>query len=206
MHILKKPKRRERTLKMDDNKNHVCPVCLAGSLDNRFRRWLQNPAKILSPYVKNGMTVLDVGCGPGFFTVTLAELVGESGQVIAVDLQEGMLQKLGDKIRGTKLEKRIMLHKCEEDRLNVKERADFALAFYMIHEVPDKTRILKEIFDLLNPDGRFLMVEPKLFHVSKKEFEKSVNIAVAAGFEASEGPRMPFSWSVVLAKADGYMR
>ncbi len=45
-------------------RNRVCPVELAGSLDNRFRRWLQNPRKILAPYVREGMKVLDIGCGP----------------------------------------------------------------------------------------------------------------------------------------------
>ena len=44
------------------------------------------------------MTALDVGCGPGFFTLDMARLVGESGQVIAADLQEGMLQIVRDKI------------------------------------------------------------------------------------------------------------
>ena len=191
---------------MDRCTNRVCPVSLACGLDNRIRRWFQNPEKILAPFIQKGMTVMDMGCGPGFFTVALAELVGESGRVIAVDLQEGMLQKLGDKLRGTKLEKRITLHKCEEDRLNVKEQADFVLAFYMIHEVPDKTRILKEIFDLLNPDGRFLMVEPKMFHVSEKAFKNTVNSARSAGFEATEGPKVLFSWSAILRKADSSMQ
>ncbi len=50
----------------------VCPVALSGSLDNSIRRWLQNPKKILSPYIKEGMTVLDVGCGPGFFSIEMA--------------------------------------------------------------------------------------------------------------------------------------
>ena len=89
---------------MSNRRNRVCPVERAGSLDNRIRRWLQNPRKILEPYIKEGMTVLDVGCGPGFFSIEIAQLVGKSGRVIAADLQEGMLQKLRDKIRGTELE------------------------------------------------------------------------------------------------------
>ena len=63
------------------------------------------------------MTVLDLGCGPGFFSVALAQIVSDTGKVIAVDLQEGMLQKLKDKIKGTELENRITLHKCEEDKI-----------------------------------------------------------------------------------------
>jgi ubiquinone/menaquinone biosynthesis C-methylase UbiE len=78
---------------MGDGKNRVCPTAIAGYLDNRFRRWFQNPRKILGPYIKEGMTVLDLGCGPGFFSIDIAQMVGKSGRVIASDLQVGMLHK-----------------------------------------------------------------------------------------------------------------
>jgi ubiquinone/menaquinone biosynthesis C-methylase UbiE len=93
-------------------KHRVCSVERAGSLDNRIRRWIQDPQKILRPYIEEGMTVLDLGCGPGHFSIALAQMVGKSGRVIAADLQEEMLQKLRDKIQGTELEERITLHKC----------------------------------------------------------------------------------------------
>jgi ubiquinone/menaquinone biosynthesis C-methylase UbiE len=83
---------------------HVCPVALSGSLDNSIRRYLQNPQKILKPYITKGMTVLDVGCGPGFFSLEMARMVGKSGRVIATDMQEGMLQIVKEKIKGTELE------------------------------------------------------------------------------------------------------
>ena len=54
---------------MDNERNRVCPVELANSFDSKIRKWLQNPRKILSPYIKEGMTVLDIGCGPGFFSM-----------------------------------------------------------------------------------------------------------------------------------------
>lgn len=59
---------------MDKDRDRVCPVEIAGSPDNDLRRLLQNPLKILSPYVKEGMTAVDVGCGPGFFTIPMAHL------------------------------------------------------------------------------------------------------------------------------------
>src|SRR4030065_2259766 len=122
---------------MNDGKNRVCPVERAGSLDNRIRRWIQDPRKILRPYIGEGMTVLDLGCGPGFFSVDIAQMVGQSGRVIASDLQEGMLRKLRDKIQGTELEERITLHKCEENKIGLSENVDFILAFYMVHEIPN---------------------------------------------------------------------
>ena len=95
---------------MSGKDEHVCPVENAGGLDSGIRKLLHRPKKILGNYVRDGMTVLDLGCGPGFFSVELAEMVGASGKVIAADLQEGMLRKLENKIRGTEIEKRIKLH------------------------------------------------------------------------------------------------
>ena len=117
---------------MESERNRVCPVELANSLDNKIRRWLQNPQKILAPYMKEGMTVLDVGCGPGFFSLEIAKMVGRNGKVISADLQEGMLQKIRDKIKGTEFEERMKLVHCDKDKINVQERVDFILAFYMV--------------------------------------------------------------------------
>ncbi len=186
---------------MPTERNRVCPVELADSLDSRLRRWVQNPRKILAPFAREGMTVLDVGCGPGFFSLEMARIVGPTGRVIAADLQDGMLQKLRDKIRGTELEGRMRLVKCEKDRINVSERIDFGLAFYMVHEVPDKGPFFAQIRDILNDKGRFLLVEPKLFHVSRKEFAATTALAERTGFIVGDGPRLLLSWSAVLRNA-----
>ena len=184
---------------MSDGIKRVCPVERAGHLDNRIRRWLQNPHKILRPYIKEGITVLDLGCGPGFFSIDIAQMVGKSGQVIASDLQEGMLQKVKDKIKGTELEERITLHKCEENKIGVSEHVDFVLLFYMVHEVPNKEEFFKEIGTLLNPNGQVLIVEPS-FHVSKSAFEETVRKAKDLGFTIIEGPKVFFSKTVILKK------
>ena len=54
----------------------VCPWWFAYTFDNPLRRLLHNPRKILGPYVKEGDTAVDIGCGMGPFTVELARLVG----------------------------------------------------------------------------------------------------------------------------------
>jgi len=184
---------------MAEGRNRVCPVERAGSLDNRFRRLLQNPRKILGPYIEEGMTVLDLGCGPGFFSIEIAQMVGKSGRVIASDLQEGMLQKLKDKIKGTGLEKRITLHKCQKDRIDVSENVDFVLAFYMVHEVQNKEEFFIEIASVLKPNGQVLIVEPP-FHVSKTAFEETIRIARSAGFKPADRPKVLLSKTVILKK------
>ena len=182
---------------MKENKNRVCPVELAGSLDNKIRKWIQNPNKILSPYVKEGMKVLDIGCGPGFFSVELAMLVGTAGKVIAADLQEGMLQKVNDKISGTVLEKIIKLVKCEKDSINVFEEVDFILCFYMVHEVPGKERFFRELKNILSGNGKILIIEPS-FHVTEREFASTMNTAANIGLKINPGPKMFLNRSSIL--------
>lgn len=183
---------------MKDKKDRVCPVELAGSLDNWYRRILQNPRKILAPYIREGMTVLDIGCGPGFFSIEIAKMVGEKGRVISADLQEGMLEKLRNKIKNTELEKRIKLVKCDENQTNVSDKVDFILSFYVIHEIQDKNSFFKEMRTILNPNGLFLIVEPKFFHVSKKEFADTIKLAENNGFQFHSNLKMLFSWTAVL--------
>jgi Methylase involved in ubiquinone/menaquinone biosynthesis len=184
---------------VSDRKNHVCPVEEAGFLDNRIRRRFQNPQKIVAPYIKEGMTALDFGCGPGFFIIDLAKLVGKSGRVIAADLQEGMLDRLRMKIQGTELQDRIYLHKCEANKIGLSEKVDFVLAFYILHEVPDQEGFFKEIAEILKINGRVFIVEPP-FHVSKSAFEKTIRKAQNAGFLLTERPKVFLSKTAVLKK------
>ena len=185
---------------MRKGKNGICPVERAGHLDSRWRRrWLQNPRTILAPYVADGMTVLEIGCGPGFFTLDLARLVGERGRVIACDLQAGMLDRLRRKLDGTGLEKRVTFHQCAAERIAIAEQVDFILAFYMVHEVTDQAAFFREGYNLLNPDGRVLVVEPPL-HVSKAAFEATVALACAARLEPVSRPRVFLGKTVLLQK------
>jgi len=170
-------------------------------LDNLIRRWLQNPQKIVGPLIKEGMTVLDVGCGPGFFSIDMARMVGSSGRVIAADLQDGMLRKLETKIQETKLQERITPHKCEANGLGVSERVDFVLAFYVVHELPRQDAFFAELKSLLKPGGQVLIVEPA-FHVSRKEFDATLKMAASIGFAPAEGPKLLLSRTAILRVCD----
>jgi ubiquinone/menaquinone biosynthesis C-methylase UbiE len=145
------------------------------------------------------MTVLDLGCGPGFFSIDIAQMVGKSGRVIASDLQEGMLQKLRDKIQETELEERIILHKCEENKIGLSEDVDLILAFYMVHEIPNQEEFFNEIKSILKSNGQVFVVEPP-FHVSKTAFEETIRKAQNAGFTPVERPKVLLSKAVILKK------
>ena len=182
---------------MKGKNKRLCPVENAGSLDNVLRKWLHNPKKILGNYVKEGMVVLDVGCGPGLFSMEMATMVGKTGKVIAADLQEGMLKKVKSKIRGKEIERWIKLHKCEENKIGISEKVDFVLAFYIVHEVPNQKDFFNEIKSILKPNGKVLIIEPK-FHVSKKTFEDTINIAKEARLKPFKTEKIFFSRAIIL--------
>jgi len=184
---------------MNSNNERICPVENAGALDNRFRKLLQNPRKILAPFVTEGMKVLDVGCGPGFFSIEMAKMVGIHGKVFAVDLQEAMLEKIRRKVKGTEFENRLTLIKCDKDKIEVTDKVDFILAFYMVHEVPDKKTFFETLINVLDEKGRFLIIEPK-FHVSEKAFIETMLKAKLAGFKITPAPKYFLSYSAILTK------
>jgi ubiquinone/menaquinone biosynthesis C-methylase UbiE len=180
---------------------YVCPWWAAPfTINTPLRRWLHDPQKIVGPYVRPGMTVIDVGCGVGWFSVPMAQMVGEQGRVIAVDLQPQMLDMLRRRAEKAGVTSRIELHQCEENRLGIDAQADFALMFAMLHEVPDQGHLLTEIRDCLKPSGRLLLAEPPI-HVPAKKFASEVAVAEQTGFQIVDRPHLRWSHAVVLEKA-----
>ena len=179
---------------------HVCPPWMSWTLINPVRRLSQDPAKTLRPFVKEGTTALDIGCGPGYFTTAMAELVGGNGLVIAADIQEWMLEKARKRLDRAGLSGRVRLHLARADRLDVpSDRVDFALAFWMVHEVPDKERLFSEILACLVPGGTLLLAEPRL-HVNTRAFAGIAGTAIKAGFVSAGPVSIHFSRAVLFHK------
>jgi ubiquinone/menaquinone biosynthesis C-methylase UbiE len=180
------------------DKPHVCPWWLCFTFDNFIRKLFHNPEEILGPYVHEGDTVLDVGPGMGYFSIPLARMVGDKGKVIAADIQAPMLVSLQKRAKKQGLEGRIVPHLCTTDSIGIHDPTDFALAFWMVHEVPDPGRFFHEMKSLLKPQGKFLLVEPKI-HVTGRMFEAIVKKAEEAGFTVTETPKILMSWAALLS-------
>ena len=183
---------------MSEKQRLVCPARIAGLLDSNFRRKFHNPNKILKPYISKNMTALDIGCGPGVFTIEIANLMEGTGKVIAVDMQQEMLEIIKGKIAGKPIEKNVILHKCSQNSINLKESVDFVLMFYMVHEVPDRDNLFNEVLPLVNKNGLVMIVEPGL--LSKREFNEMTNYVKGKGFEEHKKLKVPLSKGIVLRR------
>ena len=170
----------------------VCPWWLGYLLASPIRKLYYNPETILKPYVHEGMTVLEVGSGMGFFTLPLARLVGESGQVVCVDLQERMIRGVRKRATRAGLINRIDSRVSAAKSLGIDdlaEKADFALVFAVLHEVPDGKQFLLEIQRSLRKGGSLLFSEPA-GHVSKEAFGETLAMAPTLGFRIADSPKI----------------
>ncbi|MGB2959410.1 MAG: class I SAM-dependent methyltransferase [Bacteroidota bacterium] len=175
----------------------VCPWWLIYSFDNVLRRLFHIPERLFSGLVLPGHHCLDLGCGIGYFTIPLARLVGREGVVTAVDIQQRMLDGVSRRAERAGVHDRINVHLASQFGLNIEGAYDFALAFWMLHEVPDQDRFLTEVRDVLKPGGRVLLAEPRI-HVSRREFERSLASAREVGMVVQAQPSVRFSRAAVL--------
>jgi len=182
--------------------NRVCPWWLGYLLASPVRRWMQDPDKIIAPYVREGMTVLEPGPGMGFFTIPLARMVGDSGHVIAVDLQPKMIASLKRRAVKAGVAGRVDARVTSAETMGLRDLAkeiDFTIAFAMVHEFPDAQHFFDEVAAASKPGAQLLLAEPR-GHVNDSKFETELDAAAASGFHLSSRPAISRSHAAVLVK------
>jgi ubiquinone/menaquinone biosynthesis C-methylase UbiE len=181
---------------------HVCPWWLGYVLLSPLRRLRQNPKRILAPHVREGMTVLEIGPGMGFFSLELARLVGSSGRVVCVDVQEKMLQSLMKRAERNGVQDRIIVVTAAEDSLRLgpfEGAVDFVFVFAVAHEVPDQFRLFAECARAMKTGACMLLSEPK-GHVRAADFEQTLLHARANGFVQEKNTTVFGSHTALLRK------
>jgi SAM-dependent methyltransferase len=185
--------------------HRICPWWLGYLLASPLRRLLQDPRAILAPLVSEGMTVLELGPGMGFFTIELARLVGARGKVVAVDVQPRMLEGLRHRATRAGVLDRIDSRLAPAEGMGPQDlqgRVDFVLAFAVVHELPDQRRFFAEAHAALEPGGRLLLAEPS-GHVTAPDFAQSLRIAAEVGLTVMGEPKIARSRTAVLEKTAG---
>jgi SAM-dependent methyltransferase len=144
--------------------------------------------------LKSGMTVLDVGCGPGRLTIPIAEKVGPNGEVTALDIQPGMLDKAREKARKAGLDNIRFLEAGAGSGKLEKDRYDRAVLVTVLGEIPDREAALKEIFSALKSGGLLAVTEI----IADPHFQsrgKVLRLAGSVGFREKDffGNRFAFT-------------
>ncbi|MFN7999400.1 MAG: class I SAM-dependent methyltransferase [Bryobacteraceae bacterium] len=109
--------------------------------------------------VPKGGVAADIGAGVGYFTWRLAERVGPSGKVYAVDVQPGMLEKLSQNMAERNLDNYQAVLGEENDPKLPPTRIDVALLVDVYHEFSHPQEMLRKIRASLKPDGRMVLLE-----------------------------------------------
>ena len=181
----------------------VCPWWAGYLLASPIRRLVENPEELLRPYVWSGMTVLEPGPGMGFFTLPLAQMIGESGRVIAVDIQPRMLSALRRRASKAGLSQRIETRQALPETLGVADLAgavDLVLAFAVVHEMPSAEGFFEQAATVLKPGGRVLLAEPA-GHVKERRFAEELAAAQNYGLVEADRLHVSRSHAVLLAKS-----
>lgn len=143
---------KEMTHKFDAKNKH--------KLDNEKRRELLPPDETLIKLgLHEGDVMADIGCGIGYFTIPASKIVGDSGNIFAMDISPEMLQDVGIKIKSTTISN-IEIILTEENDLKLEDnKITFAFISAVLHEADEKENFLKEIKRIISPKGKIAIVE-----------------------------------------------
>lgn len=182
--------------------SHICPVWVGYLMTSPLRKIQQNPKKIVNWYIEPGMKILEIGPAMGFFSIPMAKMVGKKGRVHCVDIQQKMLDKLDRRAKKYKVRDRIVLQLSTENSLHlddIKGEIDFCLLAYVLHEIPDQSRIFVQLRELLKTGAKILFIEPKM-HVKETAWKESLRIAEQNGFHPMSKVKVPGSRAIELVR------
>ena len=123
--------------------------------DNPLRRWLSNPLKWLQAAgLKPGHTALEVGCGPGFFTIPAAKLVGDQGRVVALDIHPLAVRRVRQKARRAGLANVLPIH-AEASSTGLRDGVvHVAFLFGIVHRADSYLgEVIREMWRVLRGGG-----------------------------------------------------
>ncbi len=179
-----------------------CPSWLGWmvELDNPFTK--VNRARFIVEHLTldSAMKVLDAGCGPGRLTLPLAEAVGPRGEVLAMDLQEGMLARVREKVEAAGLRNVQYLQAGLGEGRLPQAYFDRAVLVTVLGEVPDQVKVLKELHNALKPGG-ILSITEVIFDPHFQRRETVIHAAQQVGFREVNFFGKRLAYSLHLEKA-----
>lgn len=170
------------------------------AFDLTVRPLLYDPERIVRPFVAPGDRVADIGCGAGYFDPALSSLIGPSGELLLLDVQEEMLHRAVERVREEPAARSAVTGVLiSDDDLQLPTGVDFALMSWMLHEVKEPEGYWRALGHSIRPAGKVLVIEP-LVHVSARRWEEQLDPAKRFGFVRRDIGGVFFSRTSVLTK------
>lgn len=145
--------------------------------DNPIVPIFRNPNKLLKRAgLKPGQKVLEVGCGPGFFTIPAAAIVGDKGLIYAVDIHPLAIKRVNEKIqqKGIQNISPILTNASDTDLAD--QSIDLAFLFGLQYIAGGLENVISEIYRILIKDGVFS------FEKTRGSEKKLIEEIVSGGF------------------------
>jgi ubiquinone/menaquinone biosynthesis C-methylase UbiE len=142
-----------------------------------IRKFFESPKNVIEPYAKKDQVIADLGCGPGVYTIALAQIVGPNGKVYAVDLDKKCIQMIEKKMYNESCHN-IETHASSASDLSFikDESVDFILANGLLCSMVDhRPEAVNEIKRILKPEGKAFLslgMPPPFGFVNRTEWEK----------------------------------
>jgi len=171
---------------------HTCPVWIGYLLASPLRRLFENPNDMILPLLKPGDRVMELGPGLGFFTCPLAKALGNDGEIVCVDVQVSMLDRLAKRLERRGLRERVQMRQCRYDDLGLggdTNAFDLVLALHVVHETPHTSETIQALAGCLKPGGKMLLVEPP-GHCPTDLWLREIATAKASGLRRIAHPRL----------------
>ncbi len=182
--------------------HRVCPWWLGYFLASPLRAWYDSPPGVIAPYVTGGMTVFEPGPGMGYFTLEIARRVGETGRVVAVDIQPKMLERLKRRAAKAGLGSRTDARLAGAESMGIDDltgQVDFVLAYAVVHELASDAVFFAEASRALKAGGTLLLAEPS-GHVTGAAFDAELANAGKVNLEVVNRPVLRRNRAALLRK------
>lgn len=180
------------------------PAVMGNAIANpQFRNRAQPPSMIIEALnLRPGMEIVELGCGSGFYTVEVAKAIQPAGIVFAVDIQQGMLDKLQARMEREGIDNIVPVLADAEGKIPLDDGiADAVFSVTVLPEIPDPTKALLQVKRLLREGGIFanyeFLIDPD-FPLRRTV----VKWAEEAGLKLKQQKGSPFRHVLVFSKGD----